>query len=487
MGVHSSIGLLFGVVLLFLGGCQKRSVQNNRPDRLPQDPFVEVYMNQNQAKGADYTDRYRNITRLGDNLEQAIVDAIAGAKSTIDVAVQEFRLPDIALALAERHQAGVKVRVILENTYNRAWSDYSRAEIEQLSDRERNRYEEFIALADRDRDGIVSSEERDRGDALIILRNAGIPIIDDTADGSKGSGLMHHKFIVVDGFTVVTGSANWTNSGTHGDLTTAQSRGNANNILKINDTSLANLFIEEFNFMWGDGIGGNFDSKFGKQKPYRSPRKLQIGNSIITVQFSPVSASQSWQESSNGLIGQTLNNAEKEINLALFVFSEQRLVDIIGDRYQRGTEIKALIDRSFAFREYSEGLDMLGVSLHRDCRLEPGNRPWQNPISTVGVPNLPPGDILHHKVGIIDGKTVITGSHNWSAAANTNNDETLLIIENPTVAAHYDREFHRLYNNASLGVSSALQEKIAERKQNCQNSATANDLSRERRQKLSLP
>ncbi|MEA5469900.1 phospholipase D-like domain-containing protein [Spirulina sp. 06S082] len=468
MQLSSRFCLLFWVALLFLSGCQRRLEQSDRPDPLPQDTFVQVYMNQNQAKGADYTDPYRNITRPGDNLEQVIIDAINTAKSTIDIAVQEFRLPNIALALAEKQKTGVKVRVILENNYSRSWSEYSESEIKQLSDRDRSRYEEFIALVDRDRNKIISQAEIDRGDALMILRNAGIPVIDDTADGSKGSGLMHHKFMVVDRFTVVTGSANWTTSGTHGDLTTAESRGNANNILKINDTMLASLFIEEFNWMWGDGVGKKPNSKFGVQKPYRSPQKLQIGQSTITVQFSPVSASKSWQESSNGLIARTLNKATQEINLALFVFSEQKLVDAIGSRHQQGVEVKALIDPSFAFREYSEGLDMLGVAMsQKKCSYEPGNRPWQNPISTVGIPNLPSGDVLHHKVGVIDRTTVITGSHNWSATANNNNDETLLIIENPVVAAHYDREFNRLYNNSFLGLSSELQKKIAEREQNC--------------------
>jgi phosphatidylserine/phosphatidylglycerophosphate/cardiolipin synthase-like enzyme len=61
---------------------------------------------------------------------------------------------------------------------------------------------------DANQDGALSEEElRDR-DALTILAQANIPLIDDTADGSKGRCLMHHKFMVVDGRTVVTGSAN---------------------------------------------------------------------------------------------------------------------------------------------------------------------------------------------------------------------------------------------------------------------------------------
>jgi phosphatidylserine/phosphatidylglycerophosphate/cardiolipin synthase-like enzyme len=81
--------------------------------------------------------------------------------------------------------------------------------------------------------------------------NAQVPILDDTADGSKGSGLMHHKFVVIDGRTLIVTSANFTTSDMHGDLTASQTRGNANNLLKIEDSQLADLFTQEFNIMWG--------------------------------------------------------------------------------------------------------------------------------------------------------------------------------------------------------------------------------------------
>jgi phosphatidylserine/phosphatidylglycerophosphate/cardiolipin synthase-like enzyme len=59
---------------------------------------------------------------------------------------------------------------------------------------------------------------------------------------------------------------------------------------------------------------------------------------------------------------------------------------------------------------------MLGVSLANKCEYEANNRPWQSPVATVGIPQLPKGDVLHHKFGVVDGQTVITGSHNWSEA-----------------------------------------------------------------------
>ncbi len=260
--------LTFVAILIIFSACQQNP-QVQRPQPLEQDSFVQVYFNRNQAKGANYTEPYRQLTRPGDNLEQIIIDAINSAQSTVDVAVQEFRLPKIAQALAERHQAGVRVRVILENNYSRPLSDLTQTELNQLDERERNRYSEFLALADGNKDGQLTTKEINEGDALVILRNAGIPIIDDTADGSKGSGLMHHKFVIVDGYTLIVSSANFTTSGIHGDFATAESQGNANNLLKINSAKLASLFTEEFNLMWGDGSGGNLDSKFGLNKPTR--------------------------------------------------------------------------------------------------------------------------------------------------------------------------------------------------------------------------
>jgi competence ComEA-like helix-hairpin-helix protein len=143
-------------------------------------------------------------------------------------------------------------------------------------------------------------------------------------------------------------------------------------------------------------------------------------------------------------------------------------VDLLETRYRQGVMVRSLIDGSFAYRYYSEGLDMLGVALpDRECRYPTDNRPWQNPITTVGIPQLPQGDLLHHKFAIIDGETIITGSHNWSASANYNNDETLLVITNPTVAAHFVREFDRLYEGATLGISPSLQRRIDQAAKDC--------------------
>jgi competence ComEA-like helix-hairpin-helix protein len=467
LNLFNLLNLRWGLLLLAVGlpACQPEQAQIQPLEPLLQEPHVQVYTNHEPT--SEYTEPYRQLTRSGDNLEQIIIDAIGTATSTVDVAVQELRLPGIAAALVARQQAGVKVRVILENTYSRPFSAFTAAEMAQLPEREEGRYQESRQLIDRDRDGTLSPTEIQAGDALVMLDRSKVPRIDDTADGSAGSNLMHHKFLVVDGRTLIVTSANFTTSDMHGDFKSVHSRGNANNLLKIDSPELATLFTQEFKLMWGDGPGGKPDSRFGVKKPFRPARSVQVDTTQIEVQFSPTSPSLPWSQSSNGLIGKTLSQATKSIALALFVFSDQQLVDRLEPMHTQGTEIKALIDPGFAYRPYSEALDMLGILLPENCQLEQGNHVWQTPIATVGVPRLPPGDLLHHKFGIVDQQIVLTGSHNWTDAANTGNDETVLVVHSPIVAAHFQREFDRLYTDAVLGVPPAIQKRAAVQAQQC--------------------
>lgn len=464
-----------GLLAIALAACgqAKQDVQNLPPSPapLPQDPLLQVYFNQSLT--SSYTEPYRPQTRPGDDLEKLVAEAIASAGSTVDIAVQEFRLPGIARVLSDRARTGIKVRLIVEHMYSRPWSDYKAPELAKLPERERDRYQEFVQLADTNKDGKLSIDEINKNDALLIIKNAGIPMIDDTADGSKGSGLMHHKFVVIDGKKVIVTSANFTTSDVHGDFKTPASRGNANKLLKIENAQLAQLFTQEFNIMWGDGPGGKPDSKFGIKKPFRPMQKVKVGDTTVTVQFSPTSKTLPWEKSVNSLINRTLAKAKNSVNLALFVFSAQRLSNTLEIEAARGVAVRALIDSNFIYRSYSEGLDMMGATLIEHCRLEADNRPWKQPLTTVGVPMLPMGDRLHHKFGVVDQNTVITGSHNWSEAANHGNDETLLAIASPVVAAHFEREFDRLYKGAILGIPPRIKQRIDARKKECESVTTS--------------
>lgn len=436
----------------------------------------------NNSDYYDYTDPYRGIYRSGYDLEKAILKEINSARFSIDLAVQEIRLPHVAKALARRFDEGLRVRVILENNYNRAISDFDRGLIdngsgsgsssgsEDDSDRSNDRNREYFNFVDMNGDGFLSRYEIAQRDAIAIIRNAGIPIKDDTADRSAGSALMHHKFMVVDSERVLISSANFTLSDIHGDYSNRATRGNANAMMIFSDSNITRKFQTEFALMWGErGF-----PRFGLKKPHRGAAPVKTssryhGEAIVKVQFSPTSRNYGFEASSNGLIAETIRKAARSVKMSLFVFSEQKIADALWERRQaRGIQVQALIEPTFAFAWYSEGLDLLGLALHGPrCAIDEDNAPWQRPIQTVGTPRFVRGDYLHHKFATVDGHTTIFGSHNWSKAANQQNDETLLIIENPRVTQLFEQEHDRIFRTARLGASASLKERIRDSNRRC--------------------
>ena len=451
--------VLFG---LLASGCSQTGVVLGKPPvdlSLPEGFDVGFNHRSVSRYRSPLTGEWRN----GDNIEQMLIDAIRSAEEEILVAIQELSLPRIAQSLVAASRKGVNVKVILENNYSTPWSQHHELD---LSRHGRQRLQRLTALADDDQNGVVSPEEARNHDALLILQNGSIPWIDDTEDGSKGSGLMHHKFVVIDGKRVITGSANFTNSGIHGDAGATQTRGNVNHLISIQSPMLATVFKEEFAQMWGDGPGGSKDSRFGRSKTANALQTLKVGSVNINVLFPPHAKT----HPGHGLavIEDQLGGAQKTIDLALFVFSAQQLTNKLAERLSAGVKLRLLADPGFASRSFSEVLDLLGVALpDRFCKLEAGNQPLLKPLKGIGTPGLARGDKLHHKFAVIDNKTVITGSFNWSPAAAHTNDETLLVIHSPKLAAHFTREMNRMWRGAELGITPRIRKKLERQRAKC--------------------
>ncbi|MEO5668419.1 MAG: phospholipase D-like domain-containing protein, partial [Bdellovibrionota bacterium] len=419
-------------------------------------PSLRVFFNHSPTES--FTEPYRHITRSGTDFESELLKDISSAQHSVLVAVQELRLPNLAKLLVEKKRAGLDVRVVLENTYNIAFSTLSAEQIAALSDYDQGKYREFLLLADAvgNGDGVASVSEQLAADGVEILREAKVPLIDDTADGTKGSGLMHHKFVVIDDATTIVTTANFSTSDFFGDFASPASRGNANSLLVFASRDFAKLFQEEFGILWGNGSARS--SRFGVKKPYRPAKRVTLEDgSVVTVQFSPFGKRIPFEQTSNGLIARTLDSAQSSIDFALFVFSEQKLVDAMD---RPGLHVRGLVEPSFAYRYYSEMLDIMGLAMPgAKCKFEANNKPWTHPSQEVGIPRLPEGDKLHHKFGVVDGTHTIVGSHNWSAAANQQNDETLLVIDSAAIGARYEDEFARLNEGAILGPKPWLLEK----------------------------
>jgi phosphatidylserine/phosphatidylglycerophosphate/cardiolipin synthase-like enzyme len=63
--------------------------------------------------------------------------------------------------------------------------------------------------------------------------------------------------------------------------------------------------------------------------------------------------------------------------------------------------------------------------------------------------------LMHNKFAIIDGKTLVTGSFNWTLTAEERNEENLLIITDEATIERYEERFNYLWNTSRLDSRNA--------------------------------
>lgn len=241
----------------------------------------------------------------------------------------------------------------------------------------------------------------DRASTIPQLIAAGIPVVDD-----KRSALMHNKFMILDSSVVWTGSWNFTINDTYR---------NNNNALALRSQKAVQNYQSEFNEMFEQG-------RFGPRSPANTPFPRFRQNDIpIQVYFSPE------DKLLADLIAE-ISAAQRSIRFMNFSFTDYDTALAILRRAQAGVFVQGIWETTGSETAASElrTLFCAGLDVRQDG----------NPF------------ILHHKVFIIDDTTVVTGSFNISTNATTSNDDNLLIIGDPSLAAQYRAEFERRWAEA---------------------------------------
>lgn len=120
-------------------------------------------------------------------------------------------------------------------------------------------------------------------------------------------------------------------------------------------------------------------------------------------------------------ISDRLSRAEKTLDIMAYGISEPTITTAVAAAHRRGVSIRLLVDRTQTSPQQSTAPDLSrsGVLLKTD-RWEP---------------------LMHNKVMIIDRRTVITGSYNFSASAENRNAENLLFIDDEKIAALFLKNF----------------------------------------------
>jgi len=248
---------------------------------------------------------------------------------------------------------------------------------------------------------VMESDNRDRADPQALIR-AGIPVL-----GDRREGLMHNKFIIIDHAEVWTGSMNFTDSGAYADN---------NNLIRIRSTKVAEDYTTEFNEMFVDD---KFGPDSGSPTPY--PR-VTLDGTPLDIYFSPDDGV------ANSLLD-LIQNASQSIYFLAYSFTSDPLAEAIRQRAANGVQVAGVMESAQIDSNQGGEFDAFrqaGLDVRRD-----GN----------------PGQ-MHHKVIIIDGQIVVTGSYNFTSSADTRNDENLIVIYNPTLAGYFTAEFQRIFSQA---------------------------------------
>jgi phosphatidylserine/phosphatidylglycerophosphate/cardiolipin synthase-like enzyme len=73
------------------------------------------------------------------------------------------------------------------------------------------------------------------------------------------------------------------------------------------------------------------------------------------------------------------------------------------------------------------------------------------PGLTAAIPGVP--DLMHHKYVIRDGRAVWSGSTNWTADSWTREENVILTVDSPELAARFGEDFEQLWTRRDVGRS----------------------------------
>jgi len=264
------------------------------------------------------------------------------------------------------------------------------------------------------RDGLIQAAQRGVTVRLVMesdnmgnqevqqIQDAGIPII-----GDQREGLMHNKFVIIDRSEVWTGSMNFTTSGAYQDN---------NNLIHIRSAQVAEDYTTAFNEMFTE-------NQFGPNtRAATTNSNFTIDGTAVKIYFSP-------EDGVAAHILALLEDAKTSIYFMAYSFTANDLGEAIIRRAADGLTVAGVMDDGQIISNQGTEYDAFmqaGLDVRRD-----GN-----------------AGLMHHKVIIIDRTILITGSYNFSASAETSNDENVVIIHNAEVAAQYFAEFQRVYGQA---------------------------------------
>ncbi|UPT74633.1 MAG: phospholipase D-like domain-containing protein [Elusimicrobiota bacterium] len=351
-----------------------------------------------------------------DRIPESLAAAIDKTEKTLDLALYDLKLAEAADAILRAHRRGVKVRLIYDMGHAKPPSDPAAG-------------------------GGASPE-------YSSLVAAGVPV--RLLKGGGSFGIMHHKFALLDGELLITGSFNWTR---------AADEKNFENMVFKTDAALIEGFTRCWNWMWplgkepqaaaaelASGVFGSEEdedvsfsiaaepSAAGPGAPPADPsRPVSFGGAAFPrYAFSP-------QGGVEALLIDAIGRSKKRIDVAIFSMYSMPVAQALVAAKKRGVAVKVVADagqsrRSQAVRALFDGGVPLRLLGGRDGGL----------------------GVMHHKYALFDGAMLMSGSYNFSQNAELYNFEADLFTTAAPETAAFAAESALLWKQAKAPADGDL-------------------------------
>jgi phosphatidylserine/phosphatidylglycerophosphate/cardiolipin synthase-like enzyme len=127
-----------------------------------------------------------------------------------------------------------------------------------------------------------------------------------------------------------------------------------------------------------------------------------------------------------------LNKTKSTILVQAYSFTSAPIAKALLNAHKRGVKVEIILDKSQRAQNYSSATFLYNQ----------------------GIPTKIDGQhaIAHNKVMVIDGETVITGSFNFTKAAEENNAENLLVIHDKKLAERFKRNWQEHAQHSEIYV-----------------------------------
>jgi phosphatidylserine/phosphatidylglycerophosphate/cardiolipin synthase-like enzyme len=273
----------------------------------------------------------------GDDLRTTVIHAIDSAKQSVMLVIYTLTDPGIIASLQRKSNEGIPVTVILDGNASK---------------------------------GI---DRKMRGNVRIVKRYA--------------KGLTHQKILLIDGKSLLLGSANMTGESLkmHGNL-----------MLGFESPALGKMVEEKLASLNEDGDRAII--------PHQS---FVMDGQKVEMWFLPD------DRGAIERIKQLMRSAKKTIRVAMFTWTRYDFADEIVAAAYRGVKVQIVLDNNQGQGASAKIVKLLAKK-HIPIRLS----------SSAGL--------LHHKFMIVDDTILVNGSANWTKAAFTQNDDCFIVLQDLT-------------------------------------------------------